>query len=117
MGYRSREKKRRRKAAIASTKRQYSTGMDTRYYLTLVKHPCRCKSCGGKLGPGADMVYRHTGPVTLCVPCADRDPLVEYRPSLRWEQRKGADLERRARKAAKKPVSETPAVGLWDKAA
>jgi hypothetical protein len=34
------------------------------------------------------MVYRHQGPVTLCVPHADEDPLVDYRTSVKWEQRR-----------------------------
>ncbi len=86
MSYRSRESKRRKKAAVAKTKRQHRPEMASRYYLTKVKHPCRCSSCGCKLAVRADMVYRHDGPVTLCVRCADRDPLVDYRLSQRWEK-------------------------------
>jgi hypothetical protein len=117
VSYRSREKKRRRKAAITKTKREHSATMGTRYYLTLVKQPCRCKACDHKLARGDEMVYRRDGQVTLCLPCADRDPLVDYRPSMRWEERKRLEVERRARRQAKKPVSDTPAIGLWDKAA
>lgn len=88
MSFSSRERKRRAKIATAKAKRTHRDVMSTRYYLTLVKKPCRCSACGGKLGPGVEMVYRHAGPVTLCVPCADRDPLTkDYRTSLRWEQR------------------------------
>jgi hypothetical protein len=90
MSYKSRERKRRRKAAVSRAKRQYSAVTDARYYLTPVKHHCRCSACGGKLAPGVAMVYRRSGPVTLCVPCADRDSLVEYRPSIRWEQSRKA---------------------------
>jgi hypothetical protein len=90
VGYQSREKKRRMKAAVARTKRQYSDSTAARYFLTAVKHECRCSACGRRLRPGGDLVYRRLGPVTLCVPCADEDPLVEYRPSIRWEQRKRA---------------------------
>jgi hypothetical protein len=86
MSYRSRESKRRKKAAVAQTKRQHSATMATRYYLTKVKRACRCSACGCKLAVRADMVYRHDGPVMLCVRCADRDPLVDYRLSQRWEK-------------------------------
>ena len=88
MGYQSREKKRRMKAAVARTKRQYSDSTAARYLLTAVKHQCRCAACGFRMVPGGDMVYRRLGPVTLCVSCADADPLVDYRPSIRWEQRR-----------------------------
>lgn len=87
MSYKSRERKRRKRAAIASTKREFATVTATRYYLTPVKHDCRCSSCGGVLKAGKPMVYRQAGPVTLCVPCADSDRLVDYRPSIRWENR------------------------------
>ena len=86
MSYRSRESKRQAKVAIASTKRQHSATMAGRYYLTKVKRACRCSSCGDRLRVKADMVYRHDGPVTLCVRCADKDPLVDYRTSVRWER-------------------------------
>jgi len=86
MSYRSREGKRRMKAAVAQVKRAHGATMATRYYLTKVKRACRCSSCGCKLAVKADMVYRHEGPVTLCVRCADRDSLVDYRLSQRWER-------------------------------
>jgi len=85
MSYRSREAKRKKKAAVAQMKREHGVAMATRYYLTKVKRACRCSSCGGKLAARSDMVYRHDGPVTLCVRCADRDPLVDYRLAQRWE--------------------------------
>jgi hypothetical protein len=93
MSYRSRETKRRKKAGIAASKREHSTAMRSRYYLTKVKRACRCSSCGKRLRERMDMVFRKDGPVMLCVDCADRDPLVDYRLSLRWEQ------DRRARRS------------------
>lgn len=72
--------------AIATTKRQNVVVMRSRYYLTTVKRVCRCSSCGAKLRLGDDMVFRKDGPVTLCVRCAEADPLIDYRPSLRWEK-------------------------------
>lgn len=86
MSYRSRESKRKKKAAIQSVKREHGKAMRSRYYLTAVKRECRCSSCGLKLRVKGDMVFRKDGPVTLCVPCADRDPLVDYRLSIRWER-------------------------------
>jgi hypothetical protein len=86
MSYRSRESKRKKKAAVAQTKREHRDAMASRYYLTKVKRACRCSSCGKRLRDRMDMVFRKDGPVTLCVACADRDPLVDYRLSLRWER-------------------------------
>jgi hypothetical protein len=52
------------------------------------------------------MVYRREPGESLCVACADRDPAVRWRPSVRWE-RKGAEAaKRRAEKAAKRPGVE-----------
>ena len=41
------------------------------------------------------MVFRKEGPVTLCVPCADRDPLVDYRLSQRWEKERARGRQSR----------------------
>ena len=60
--------------------------MRTRYYRTLVKRPARCSACAKHLKVGEEMVYRHNGNVTLCIPHADKDPLVDYRTSAKWEQ-------------------------------
>jgi hypothetical protein len=95
VSYRSREAKRRKKAAIRATKGEHRATMEARYYLTKVKRDCCCSACGAKLRFGADMVFRTAGPVTLCVGCADRDPLVDYRPSLRWEAAQSAKRRRR----------------------
>src|SRR5829696_932672 len=94
MGYRSREKKRQAKAAIARVKRDHHDTMRTRYYLTFAKKGCRCSSCGRRLRVNDQLVYRHDGPVTLCLPCGEADPLVDYRISLRWEKQRWR--ERRA---------------------
>jgi hypothetical protein len=91
MAYSSRHTNRRKQAvkkkvAIARAKREHGDTMRRRYYLTKVKRACRCSACGGKLRVKDDMVFRKDGPVTLHVRCADADPLVEYRPSWRWER-------------------------------
>jgi hypothetical protein len=98
MSYRSRESKRRKKSAVAQVKREHGATLAARYYLTKVKRGSRCSSCGGKLAVKADMVYRHDGPVMLCVRCADRDPLVDYRLSQRWAKERAR--ARRGRMAA-----------------
>lgn len=97
MTYRSRRSRRRKKAAIAATKREHSEVMRTRYYLTKAKRACRCSACGCRLRVGDDLVYRRDGPVTLCLRCANRDPLVDYRTSLRWEEARKRDPRERAR--------------------
>jgi hypothetical protein len=91
MSYKSRERKRKAKyepqiaASSARAKRNEKTAL--RYFLAHVGHDCRCVACGGYLRKGAEMVYRKNGAVKLCVPCADSDPLVVYRPSAAWEAR------------------------------
>lgn len=106
VSYRSREAKRRKKAAIRATKREHRTTTATRYYLTKVKRPCRCSSCGAKLRMGDDMVYRKDGPVTLCLRDADGDPLVDYRTSLRWERAQATDSRARERRKRNRPVED-----------
>jgi hypothetical protein len=104
VSYKARERKRREKAAARKVKTEHAAVMTTRYYITKTKHECRCSGCGARLRAGGEMVFRKAGPVTLCVPCADADPLVEYRPSLRYERVKKREIEARARKAAAKPL-------------
>jgi hypothetical protein len=104
VSYRARERKRAEKAATRKVKAEYSDVMRKRYYLTVVKHEGHCAACGKRLRAGGEMVFRKLGPVVLCVPCADADPLVEYRPSLRYERVKKREIEARARKAAAKPL-------------
>jgi hypothetical protein len=86
VSYESRRSRRRRKLGVAAARREHGEVMRGRYYLTRVRRACRCAGCGGRLVVGGEMVFRKDGPVTLCVRCADRDPLVEYRTSVRWEQ-------------------------------
>ena len=86
MGYRSRERKRRHKIAVAKTRREHAELIARRWFLTIAKRTSRCTGCGRLLRPEGEIVYRHEGRLTMCVPCADADPLVEYRPSVRWER-------------------------------
>jgi hypothetical protein len=115
MGYKQRERKRRKKAAMASAQRQArKNGRSDRWWLTLVKEPTCCARCARVLRDGAEMVYRAVPREARCLLCAEG---LSYRPSVRWESKRAAEVRRRARKQAKKPISDTPAVGLWDKAA
>jgi hypothetical protein len=116
VSYKSRERKRQEKindrVAVQSARSKHSKETSVKYYLRHVKHDCRCKACGGHLRRGLEMVYRHNGAVTLCVSCADRDPLVTYTPSVHWERRKARGARRRAEKVSGRPVTEPPATGL-----
>jgi hypothetical protein len=87
MSFKSREKKRQAKTAIAKARSENKDKMAGRHYLTVVSRPCSCNGCGGKLRHGAECVYRHTPREILCVACAERRG-VKYRPSLRWERRR-----------------------------
>jgi hypothetical protein len=94
LSYQSKQKRRRKRIAVRKAKREHAEVMRHRYYL--VKRDCACVACGRKLrGKRDEMVYSKAGahgasssssPVTLCVPCADKDPLITYGTSLRWEQ-------------------------------
>ena len=91
MSRRHRERKAARQAAHAKKanavrRNRASDAAAARYWLTIVGRDCRCSGCGDWLRKGGQLVFRKVGPVTLCVACADADPLVEYRPSLRWER-------------------------------
>ncbi len=100
MSFKSRQKKRRARVAVARTKRQHRDVMATRYYRTIVKRAARCSACGKHLRVGDEMVYRHNGQVTLCIRHADEDPLVNYRTSTRWEERRRKQRKQRGRATA-----------------
>jgi hypothetical protein len=91
MSFKQRERKRKQWAARQAAKRkrnkapQPSSG---RWWLTPVANTTCCARCAGILREGREMVYRHTPREALCVACADADPAVSYRPSLRWERRR-----------------------------
>lgn len=88
MSFKSRQKRRMKKAAIRKARRHHASETPYRYFLTIVTTDARCTACGGHLRRNMEFVYRKHGPVCLCVSCADRDPLVTYRPSSRWENRR-----------------------------
>ena len=86
MSFKSREKKRKAARAVSIAVQQQKPATEARWFLTPVRRQAVCRSCGGRLHRGSDMVYRHTPREALCVPCADADPGVSYRPSVRWEK-------------------------------
>jgi hypothetical protein len=45
--------RRKKKIAIARTKREYAEKIRTRYYLTIVKRECRCRTPAGRAGRGS----------------------------------------------------------------
>lgn len=95
MSHKSRQKRRIKKAAIKRNKARNVEDTHTRYFLTIVSRQTRCSACGKHLLERGEFVYRKSGTVCLCVACADRDPLVSYRPSLRWESaRRGSRSSR-----------------------
>jgi hypothetical protein len=97
VGYRQRERKRRKSAAVVGAQRESRrTGSSARkWWLTVVGETTTCCArCGGVLRSGREMVYRHTPREALCVSCAERDPLVKWRPSRRWEERRAAPVRR-----------------------
>ena|SRR5579884_1334766 len=85
MSYKSRERKRKERNAIFAARAQHNEQTAVRYYRTYVKHDCRCVSCGRHLHHGDEMIYRRHGHVKMCVDCADKDSLIDYVPSAKWE--------------------------------
>jgi hypothetical protein len=79
VSYRSREKKRRKKAAMNAAK-----GHADRHYLTMVKQPACCNKCGRPLRHRAECVFRYRPMEILCKGCAD-ERRIQYRISRRWE--------------------------------
>jgi hypothetical protein len=86
MSFKSREKKRRYKAAVNKSKRAHAPETARRWFLTLAKKPGRFDCCGDRFERGGEVVYRHEPRAVRCLRCADRDPECRYRPSLRWER-------------------------------
>ncbi len=96
MSFRSREAKRRKKAAVSSaqTKAKATGSARSRWWLTVVVRKCCCANpvCHGMLLVGRPMVYRKSPQEALCVPCAESRG-VKFRPSAAWEQ----DRKRKAK--------------------
>jgi hypothetical protein len=93
MSFKSREKKRSAKLAVAKSQRDNKEKMAGRHYLTIVSRHCCCNACGGSLREGRECVYRHTPREILCKSCA-RARELRPRPSERWERQKHNRRER-----------------------
>ena len=87
MSYRSREKKRIRKAAISNVRAKHGETMRSRHYLTIVTRSCCCNDCGKPLRRGAESVYRYEPREIVCLTCAELRGL-DYRLSQSWERAK-----------------------------
>lgn len=87
MSYKSREKKRRHKAAIGNVRAKHGETMKARHYLTIVTRSCCCNDCGKPLRQGAESVYRHTPREIVCTTCADLRS-IDFRLSRSWERAK-----------------------------
>jgi hypothetical protein len=87
MSYESRRKKRAYKRAAVKSRRSEKTA--ARWFLTIAKRPGKCACCGHEFRRGAEIVFRFEPRDLRCLRCADRDPEIRYRASLRWEKAKG----------------------------
>jgi hypothetical protein len=93
----------------SAERRARKAGRSDRWWLTTVKQTTCCAKCARVLRAGDDMVYRPEPREARCLLCAEA---LSYRPSVRWEEERATEVRRRAPKQAKKPVTETPAVGV-----
>jgi hypothetical protein len=96
MGYRARERKRKKNTAqqSAQTESRRSGSAAERWWLTYVRMDCCCARCASILRRGREMVYRHMPRETLCVRCADRER-VPYGLSLRAERERRRERQGR----------------------
>jgi len=89
VSFRSREAKRRKKAAVSSAqaKARATGSARSRWWLTVVVRKCCCANpaCHGMLLVGRPMVYRASPREALCEPCAQSRG-IRARPSAAWEQ-------------------------------
>jgi hypothetical protein len=85
MSFKSREKKRRRRAAIGNVRTKHGEVMKSRHYLTITKRDCCCNECGKRLRRGGEMIFRFEPKEVLCKVCAERRE-VKYRVARRWDR-------------------------------
>ncbi len=91
MGFKQRERVRKRRAAsdAAQVEARASGSAAGRWWLTVAVRDGCCARCAGVIRAGRECVYRHRPGELLCVSCAQNDPNVRWRPSLRWERERG----------------------------
>lgn len=99
MGFRARERRRRKRAAMNATQRtaRASGSSAGKWWLTIATRDGCCACHGGILREGREIVYRHSPGEVLCVLCAEADPTIKPKPSIRWERTYG-----RRRQAARR---------------
>ena len=101
MSYKARALKRqdavRHRAVVNAAKGTWSVATAARYYLRDAKRPGRCAARGCVIRRGDQIVYRHKPRLTLCLSCAQGDPLIspEVRLSVRSKLRRPPDAVRR----------------------
>jgi hypothetical protein len=87
VSFQSRQKKRRYKRAIATSKKRHADDTARRWFLTLARKDGRCARCGRQLRRNGELVYRHEPRETRCLRCASLfEDSKGFRPSLRWER-------------------------------
>jgi hypothetical protein len=105
-------KSKQKKGAIAAAKAKYQPATAARWFLTPVVVGCACARCGGVLRKGRDMVYRHAPRTSLCVLCAQDDPTIRYRPSLRWSAKRNRERPGTTTKDAAEAAPSSGGVSL-----
>lgn len=102
MGFKQRERTRRKKATMASAQsRARSAGASSRWWLTIVTSATCCARCATILREGSAMVYRAQPREGRCVACADSDPVVRYRPSGRSEEHRQRAMRMQSRRTGR----------------
>lgn len=87
MSYASREKKRRKRAAIGNVRTKHGEAMKARHYLTIVQRDCCCNDCGKRLRKGGEAIFRYEPKEIICTGCAERRG-IKYRTSRSWERKR-----------------------------
>jgi hypothetical protein len=97
MGFKARERKRRKRAATnaAQSAARASGSSAGKWWLTIATRDCCCARCRGIHRIGREIVFRYRPKEVLCVLCAEADPTIKPKPSLRWEHNR--DGHRRER--------------------
>lgn len=101
MSFKSREKKRRYRAATTRDRKVQRNSYPDRHYLTIVSRAGCCNDCGGSLRLGKECVYRREPREILCKNCADLRK-IRYRPSRKWEKANRRVTQGRLAPAARK---------------
>lgn len=89
MGFKQRERNRRRNAAQLLSQRasRRTRSAEDVFWLTLATQKTCCSKCGKTISVGNQMVYRRTPRTILCFVCVDEVPEARgYKLSVRWVQ-------------------------------